>query len=500
MIIKRERYDKPYYPKHKETIKHFLWFDSFFEEENKPAQAHFQLVDHILSKRKRKVIMAHRGLAKSTKMIHLILEWLYLGYKPNFGDFEYILIIQDTVSMAAATIETIAGMIEDSKLNNVLEIRKKTLGDDPTLYIFNKNKNKTFYIKGRGSGQSMRGTKIMNKRPNIMIFDDIENEEKHDTKNSRDKLKRWFYSVALPATNPNREEFIFIGTPIHEDALLMDLIKNDKWEAIVLPVAEEFPPENWDWNKLITSWSDRFTPEYVRDKFEEYKNDGQEKLFYQEYMLEVTPKDDLLFNIDKINYYDYNEFKSNFRSLTYYISVDLAVSEKEYADYTAISVIGVDENNNWFLVDGFFGRVKPDETIDKIFMFVKKWKPYSVVLEKVAFQLSMKTFIQNEMVKRGIFFSIEMVNRTKSKLSVIKGLQPIIELGKFWIPNNYIKDFINELIHEMSSITNNSILSKHDDLIDSIAQLTLIDMVNVEPVIEYDDDFIDIDYKNPYIV
>jgi len=177
------------------------------------------------------------------------------------------------------------------------------------------------------------------------------------------------------------------------------------------------------------------------------------------------------------------------------------VSEEEYADYTSIAVIGVDENNNWFLVDGFYGRIKPDETIDKIFLFVEKWRPYAVVLEKVAFQLSMKTFIQNEMVKRGRFFNLEMVSRTKAKLAVIKALQPIVELGRLWLPKEYLKSFVEELKHEMSLITNDDILAKHDDLVDSIAQLTLIDVLNVTPVgYETNGDFVDDDYTNPYSI
>ena len=499
MIVERKRYDEPYIPKHKETLKFFIWFNSFFKEENKSAEAHFQLVDHLLSKDKHKVVMCHRGLGKSALTKYNILRWLYLGKKPNFGEFDYILIIQDSVSMVESTFETLLALIEQSELNKILEIRKKRLGDDPTLYIWHKELKKMFYLKGRGSGQSLRGTNIANKRPNIVILDDIENDEKHSTKESRTKLKNWFNNVVRPSINPNKYEFIFIGTPIHEDCLLLDLVRSKTWKAIVLPVAEDFPPE--DWSKLVTSWSDRFTPDYVREIYEDLKDQGKETSFYQEYMLQVTPKDDLLFNMENINYYDINDMKDKLGSLTYYVSVDLAVSEKSYADYTAISVVGIDENNNWFLVDGFFGRIKPDETIDKIFTFVARWNPYAVVLEKVAFQLSMKTFIQNEMVKRGKFFNLQMVSRTKAKLAVFKALQPIVEMGRLWLPKTHMKEFVDELKHEMSLVTNDSILAKHDDLLDSLTQLTLIDMIYAEPIsYEYDNSLVDNEqFVNPYL-
>jgi hypothetical protein len=137
------------------------------------------------------------------------------------------------------------------------------------------------------------------------------------------------------------------------------------------------------------------------------------------------------------------------------------------------------------LVDGFFGRIKPDETIDKIFEYVVMYRPYEVVIEKVAFQTSMKTFLEREMLLRNVYFSINMVSRPQhknSKLSVLKGLQPIVNMGKFWIPEDYLGEYIAELKNEMSMITNEKILAKHDDLIDSIAQLTLIPVLVQTPV------------------
>jgi len=309
MIVERTRYDKPYYPKNKDTIKHFLWFNSFIQEENKPAEAHFQLVDHILGKSPYKVVMCHRGLGKSTKILHLVLEWITLGRKPNFGEFDYILIIQDSVTMVEATFEQLLGLIENTELGRFLKIEKRRLGDDPTIYIRNIEKDKVMYLKGRGSGQSLRGTRIQGKRPNIVILDDIENDEKHSTKESRTKLKNWFYNVVIPSINPNKFEFIYIGTPIHEDSLLMNLVDSDVWKTLVLPVAEDFPPDNWD--NLITSWKDRFTPEFVKDIYDMFKKQGKEKSFYQEYMLEVTPQNDLLYDTKKINKYGVNIFISS---------------------------------------------------------------------------------------------------------------------------------------------------------------------------------------------
>jgi predicted phage terminase large subunit-like protein len=505
MIIPRTRYDKEFLPS-LETRKFFIWFNLYFKEDNKSAEAHYQMIEHINGKSKYKGIECSRGLAKSTLIgIYQLIYWAFIGKKPGLGKIDYVLYIMDTVTQVAGAFEQIIMILEENdKLGEILEVRKSRLGDDPTIYIYNKSLKHIMYIKGRGSSQKIRGTRIGGKRPNIIILDDIENDENVESKEARDKLRGWFFNAVLPAKDPNRFEIIFIGTPLHQDALLVNLLESDSWKFIQLPVAEELNEKIIKTGEgLISAWDDRFTPEYIREEYEMYKNTNRLTSFWQEMMLLITPKENMLFDVSKIRRYSTTSSQETLKSLTYYISVDLAVSEKDSADYTVIAVIGNNENNDWFLVDGYFGRIKPHITIDKIFEFVAMYKPYEVVLEKVAFQASMKTFIEKEMMKRGKFFNLNMISRPthkNSKLSVIKSFQPIVELGKFWIPDDYIETFTTELLDEMKMITNEKILARHDDLIDAVSQLTLVNLLSATPINNTDIDALTTSsYSNSYI-
>ena len=500
MIVSRKQYDEPYHPS-KQTVEFFVWQTSLFKEENQPAPAHFQMIDHIHSKGKYKLVECSRGLAKSTLVgIYAVLYWAWKGYKPGLGDIEYILYIMESVANVASAIEQMAMIISDTPvLAQTLEVEKVRLGDDPTLYLYNKEKNKRFFIKGRGSGQSIRGTRIGGFRPNVVILDDIETEKTIATKDTREKLKNWFYAAVMPSVNPNRHEFIMIGTPLHEDSILINALEGEKWKAIQLPMAEEFPCEN---DKLVSAWPDRFTWEYINESYQLYEEQGKKTLWYQEHMLEIAPSEGLVFNMDKINHYKRNEMREKLGNLTYYIACDLAISEKEYADYTSIVVVGVEpQTGDWFLVDGEYGRWSVNDTIDKTFGYVRRYRPYSVVFESVAFQMAMGQILQNEMIRRGIFFNLQMVKRpgTLHKISVIKALQPIVELGKLWFPEDYAQNFVKELTHELSLATQEKLRSKHDDLADSLAMLTLIDIVAAQPVAEDSILSEDEEYINPYI-
>ena len=103
---------------------------------------------------------------------------------------------------------------------------------------------------------------------------------------------------------------------------------------------------------------------------------------------------------------------------------------------------------------------------------------------------------------RNIYFSINMVQRPthkNSKLSVMKALQPIVNMGKLWIPQDYLDNFVGELLTEMSLITNDKILAKHDDLIDAIAQLTLVNLLTQIPARQDDSQFFVTKKSNSYI-
>ena len=483
MIVPRFRYDEDYTPQHKDTLKFFVWLNTYFKEENRSAPIHYMMVDHMNGKHKKSVVECTRGASKSTLIgVYYLLYCLWKGEKYNHGELDFVVYIMDSVQKAGEQIRRILYTLEDCKpLQDVLEVRRSTFGNDPTIEFYNHHKKKLIKVTGRGSGQSVRGINFLNKRPDWIICDDVESEESAGTKENREKLKSWFFGNVVPAVNPGKYEFTFIGTPLHEDSLLMNLVDSEDWYAIQLPVAEEYPPE--DGKPLISCWPDRFTNEYIRESYNSYKSVGKTALWFQEHMLVIAPKEGLLYNMDAINRFKLSDMRDRMDQLTYYISVDLAVSEKTTADYTSIAVIGVNSNNHWFLVDGFYGRIKPDDTIDKIFQYVARYRPYAVVLEKVAFQMAMKTFIQNEMVKRGIYFNLELVSRNMTqKLSVLKAFQPIVELGRFWVPEDAISKFVEELLGEMSMITNDKILARHDDLIDSIAQLTLIEVIATTPI------------------
>ena len=97
-ITPHHPYNKPYHPKHKDTIEFFVWFNTYFKEENKSASLHYQMVDHINGKSNRKCLECTRGASKSTLVgVYYLLYCVFKGKKFNHGDINFVIYIMDSV-------------------------------------------------------------------------------------------------------------------------------------------------------------------------------------------------------------------------------------------------------------------------------------------------------------------------------------------------------------------------------------------------------------------
>jgi predicted phage terminase large subunit-like protein len=68
------------------------------------------------------------------------------------------------------------------------------------------------------------------------------------------------------------------------------------------------------------------------------------------------------------------------------MAVDLAISQKDTADYTAIAIMGKAENGNIYVLDIERERLTFNEGLNFIKQKAAKWNPQQIGIEKIAFQ------------------------------------------------------------------------------------------------------------------
>jgi predicted phage terminase large subunit-like protein len=166
---------------------------------------------------------APRGNAKST-WVDLVLALWAVAFKYR----HFILIVSDTSSQAEDFVQF---------LKAELEVNERLAQDFPGICgqgpiwradtIITKNRIK---IRGVGAGQKLRGMRHGSKRPDLVVGDDLENDEAVESPDQRKKMERWFFK-ALMKIGQKDTVFIILGTILHYDSLLSNLLRKPGWKG-----------------------------------------------------------------------------------------------------------------------------------------------------------------------------------------------------------------------------------------------------------------------------
>ena len=151
-----------------------------------------------------KTSAAPRGHAKSTVMsLKNALHAALYGYK------RYILLVSDTETQAVGFLDAIKSELEENPriLRDFGEQPGKKTWKTSSILLANGCR-----IDAVGSGQKLRGRRNHERRPDLILCDDIENDEGVRTAEQRDKLAAWFYK-AVCKSGDRYTDILMIGTP-----------------------------------------------------------------------------------------------------------------------------------------------------------------------------------------------------------------------------------------------------------------------------------------------
>ncbi len=205
---------------------------------------------------------APRGNAKSTWADLILVLWC-AAYKYR----SFPLIVSDTASQAEDFIQFIKAELE---LNERLaQDFPKLVGQGPIWRADTLITKNGIKIKGVGAGQKLRGMRHGSRRPDLVICDDLENDEAVESPDQRKKLERWFFK-ALMKIGQKDTVFIIIGTILHYDSLLSNLLKKPGWKGrkfkAVIRISKSSLWEQWE-NLFIDISIGKEEAEEVADAF-----------------------------------------------------------------------------------------------------------------------------------------------------------------------------------------------------------------------------------------
>lgn len=296
----------------------------------------------------------------------------------------------------------------------------------------------------------------------LIVADDIIDDENVKTAQRREDMRNWFLGTILQLAEPE-SQIIVVGTRKHYDDLYSHLLENPLWKC--------------DRESAIIEWPNEENITYIRNE------DGQivdvevtgsyEVLWPEKWGIEALLLDRLaigsiLFNREKQNkpHKEGNLLKRDWlhlinrkdipplSDLRIFMGIDLAISESEQADYTAIAVIGVSKYDV-YLLKIYYARLSFPEQVKVIGAYAKQWRPVCINIESNAYQVS---------IQQHLFATTPLPVRAsktlKDKATRFIAMSANFENGRVRISEDIDDEFITEWTEFPDS--------KHDDCLDAV--------------------------------
>lgn len=401
----------------------------------------FARVPEILASKKgvRDLFVAPRGSSKSTHLsLGFGLYCVVLGLK------RYVLEVCDVYSQAALLIEAIKAELTT---NPRLQYDFPDVCGEGRVWregeIVTRN---NIRVEGLGAGQKIRGRRHGPHRPDLMFFDDLENDEAVRSPDQRKKLENWVNRAALKVGPPDGSmDVVWVGTVLHFDAVLVRAAKSPVWHVT------EF--------QAIVQWPDRMD---LWDRFEEVYQNEDEPAALAFYEANKTAMDagavvnwpgvqPLIFlMLERAASHDafQTEYQNKpisegnpfgklvywnvkVQNLIYFGAVDPSLGKAAKGrDPSAILIGGYDRlTGKMDVMEASIRKRLPDIIVSDTIALQREYRCMLWFVESVQFQEFLRTTLMTEAAKVGVGISAVPINPFADKMLRIERLQPPIAAG-----------------------------------------------------------------------
>ena len=353
---------------------------------------HRTILDLLDDDSKRLVaIAAPRGFGKTT-----LIGLCFTARKALFRHAPYIVYISATASEAAQNVKTLARELIENELVKELfgDLRSSKWAEEKgEIELSGPDGSPFCFIQAKGAGNQIRGLKWGKHRPTLFLVDDLEDKEEAMSEENRKKLKKWFFGDLLGAmdnSDNSISKLVLIGTVVHQDSLLSNLIDEKTDLDFANPEQEEMA--NLVQNKerfhtvrleacndnFESIWPEFISTESIRARAEAYRQRGLLDVFFMEFRNIVVAGEEATFQQSMFRYYVEGsaEFQAELKSkqIETIVIIDPAKTANTNSAFTAIVAVGFNAIlGKIYFRDCINMRLTPDEIFNKALDMAKRF-------------------------------------------------------------------------------------------------------------------------------
>jgi len=357
-----------------------------------------------------------------------------------------------------------------------------------TIIARDQNEKKKFQTTKRGHRKATSvGGSVTGDGGDYLIIDDPLKPDEAPSDVIRTGTNDWIDQTFLTRENdPKTSRALLVMQRLHEDDPTGHLLERGGWQLLNLPayfdkrIIIQVNKKKWICEQDSFLHEARLGEDELDKKLSELGMQG----FVGQYLQRPTPDGGGEFQARYIQYYNNFSRKFTARGMNIYILYDPANSKKNKErvdpDYTAIVVVGLATDNNYYLLDLVRDRFNPTERVNALMDLHIKWAKLGGKAPVVAIEqygmMSDSHYIKQEMDERNYRFRTVEVKGQVKKEDRIRRLIPLFENNRVYLPRSITYDSINGESHELINALIKEELTvfpvgRHDDMIDAFARI-----------------------------
>lgn len=383
-------------------------------------------------------LICFRGSSKTTRLR------TFASKRIAYGISRTVLYIGASEKDAIRSIQWLRTQVERNTIwSSCFGLEPGRKWEETQLEIRHKVFGHTVWCLAAGITGSLRGINFDDYRPDLIIVDDPQTDEMAATLEQREKVADLLLgavknSLASIADEPNAKLAMAI-TPQHPDDVSQQALRDMQWTSRVFPcwtkATMDLPIE-----QQMSSWEDQFPTDQLRNDKRAALQRNRLSIFSREMECRLISSELAQFRPTWLNIREHPN--SGPRGCFAVLGVDPVPppSERQMSkglqgkDFEAQYVWGR-HRGEYHLLDYARNRGhEPSWSVATALGLARKWRVARIVVDAVAYQRTLKWFIEQEMKRRGTYYSVVPLDDKMAKFARITNvLSGLASAGKLWI-------------------------------------------------------------------
>lgn len=393
-------------------------------------------------------LIAFRGSSKTTR------ARTFASKRIAYGISRTILYVGASERDAIRSVQWIRTQVERNRLwRETFSLRPGRKWEETQIEIEHGGFGHTIWLLGAGITGSLRGINFDDYRPDLIVVDDPQTDEMAASEEQREKVSDLILGAVknslAPATEEPNAKIVMLITPQHKDDVSQQALKDPQWVSRVIPC---WTKETMDLNvdRQMSSWEEQYPTATLRSDKKASIARNKLSIFLREQECRIVSPETSQFKAPWLNIREPGIKPSGCYAV---LGIDPVPPPSERAkakglrgnDYEAHYVWGR-HNGEYHLLDCDRSRGhEPSWTVATAFRLARQYRVSRIVIDAVAYQKTLKWLLDQEMKRRGVYYSVVPIDDKMAKFARITNvIGGLATGGLIWVGaefTNFIQQF-----------------------------------------------------------